>query len=91
MGKKNEARVLEDVSEVVEVVQVVVPVDEKGRKKVVDVPMEVLETKGLKTTSAAIRYLAGENYSPSAIAKYLNKRYQHVRNVLNQTLKKPAE
>lgn len=41
-----------------------------------------------KTKSAVIRYLTSENYSPSSIAKFLDVRYQHVRNVLNQQPKK---
>lgn len=65
-------------------------VDDKGRKIVVTMSMEELEKKGVKNKSQAIRYLAGEKYSPSAIAKFLNIRYQHVRNVLNQPLKRPA-
>ena len=50
--------------------------------------MEELESKGLKTKSAVIRYLDSEGHSRSAIAKFLNIRYQHVRNVLTQPLKK---
>ena len=40
--------------------------------------------------SAAIRKLDAEGMKRGAIAKRLNKRYQHVRNVLTQPLKKPA-
>ncbi len=36
----------------------------------------------LPTTSARIRYLDAEGYSRSEIADKLDKRYQHVRNVL---------
>lgn len=41
-----------------------------------------------KTKSAVIRYLAGEGMTRGAIAKLLNIRYQHVRNVLITPLKK---
>lgn len=40
--------------------------------------------------SKAIRFLDSEGMERGAIAKKLNKRYQHVRNVLNQPLKKSA-
>jgi len=41
-----------------------------------------------KTTSSAIRGLAAHGMSRGAIAKLLNKRYQHVRNVLITPIKK---
>jgi hypothetical protein len=62
--------------------------DASGRKKKVAISMEELETKGLKNKSQVIRYLDGEGYSRSAIALFLNIRYQHVRNVLTTQLKK---
>lgn len=40
------------------------------------------------TKSAAIRRLAGEGLKRGEIAKYLNIRYQHVRNVLITPVKK---
>lgn len=40
---------------------------------------------GLRTKSDKIRALAREGYSRSEIAKYLEIRYQHVRNVLVQS------
>lgn len=40
---------------------------------------------GLRTKSDKIRALAHEGYSRSEIAKYLEIRYQHVRNVLIQS------
>ena len=40
------------------------------------------------TKSSKIRQLAGMNYTRSQIAKMMNIRYQHVRNVLIQPLKK---
>lgn len=64
------------------------PKDEKGRYKEVDLSMEELDKLNLKTTSSRIRYLHSQGFSPSAIAKYLNIIYQHVRNVLNQQPKK---
>lgn len=78
----------EAVVEVVERVRP--PKDDKGRFTEVDMSMEELGTKNLKTKSAVIRYLAGEGFSPSAISKFLDIRYQHVRNVLTQILKRPA-
>ena len=44
----------------------------------------------LPTTSAKIRAMAAEGYSRGAIAKKLDIRYQHVRNVLITELKKKA-
>ena len=38
--------------------------------------------KDLSTWSAKIRALDAKNYTRSQIAKFLDKRYQHVRNVL---------
>lgn len=40
-----------------------------------------------KTKSAVIRHLHGRGQTTSAIAKFMNIRYQHVRNVLTQPLK----
>ena len=62
--------------------------DASGRKKSVDITHEQLEEKGLKNKSQVIRYLDAEGYSRSAIAGFLNVRYQHVRNVLVTPLKK---
>lgn len=41
-----------------------------------------------KTKSAVIRYLSSQGMSRSNIATLLGIRYQHVRNVLTQPLKK---
>lgn len=41
----------------------------------------------IKTTSGKIRWLAGQGKQRGEIAKLLNIRYQHVRNVLVQPLK----
>lgn len=67
------------------------PVDEKGRFKSVDMTMEEIGAHNFKTKSAQIRYLHSQNYSPMAIAKFMNIIYQHVRNVLNQQVKRPTE
>lgn len=41
-----------------------------------------------KTKSSVIRYLSSINMSRSQIAVFMNIRYQHVRNVMTQELKK---
>lgn len=41
-----------------------------------------------KTKSAVIRFLTKEGYERKHIAKFMNIRYQHVRNVQTQVLKK---
>ncbi len=38
--------------------------------------------KGLETTSSKIRALNAKGYKRADIARFLGKRYQHVRNVL---------
>ncbi len=43
----------------------------------------------LPTTSARIRHLDSKGYTRSQIAKILDKRYQHVRNVLITPIAKP--
>lgn len=45
---------------------------------------------GYNTKSAMIRYLDSEGFKRGDIAKHLGIRYQHVRNVLVQPLKKVA-
>ena len=42
----------------------------------------------LPTTSSRIRFLDSKNYTRSQIAITLNKRYQHIRNVLITPIKK---
>lgn len=62
-------------------------------KVTVKVPTKVQQTEldKLPSISAKIRYLDKENFTRSDIAKTMNKRYQHVRNVLETPLKrKPA-
>ncbi len=44
--------------------------------------------KALPTTSARIRFLDKQGFSRSEIAVELDKRYQHVRNVLITPIKK---
>lgn len=59
--------------------------------KTVAISYEEIDKLGLKTKSQIIRHLDSVGYSKSAIAKFLNIRYQHVRNVLTQTLKRPIK
>ena len=47
---------------------------------------DLLEQYGTK--SAVIRYLDSKGWSRGAIAKFMGIRYQHVRNVLTQELKR---
>jgi len=52
------------------------------------------QTKALtrcSTTSAQIRYLSSLDWPRGAIALKLNKRYQHVRNVLITPVKNPTK
>lgn len=48
-----------------------------------------VELEKLTTTSSKIRYLDSLGWSRSSISKKLNKRYQHVRNVLITPVSKP--
>lgn len=83
------ARVLEDKSQAtVEAPKVEVPVTADGKKNVVDLSLEQVEGYGWKNKSESIRGLYGLGYSRSAIAKFLDIKYQHVRNVLITPLKK---
>lgn len=64
-----------------------------GKKKVEDIKLSDAQAKAYedkKTVSAQIRYLNSEGFGRSAIAKFLGKRYQHVRNVLETPLKRQA-
>ena len=47
-----------------------------------------IDLSSFTTTSSKIRYLASLNKTRSEIAKMLNIRYQHVRNVLITPIKK---
>lgn len=49
--------------------------------------MRKVITKDLTTVSSRIRALDAAGYTRSQIAKFLNKRYQHVRNVLVTPIK----
>ncbi len=52
--------------------------------------LKTTETKRietLQTVSSQIRYLASEGYTRADIGRILNKRYQHVKNVLDNPLK----
>jgi hypothetical protein len=48
---------------------------------------QLAQLEALPTTSARIRYLAGQGLTRGQIAKTLGIRYQHVRNVLITPLK----
>jgi len=54
----------------------------------VAVSYEELDKAGVKSKSQIIRYLNSLGYSRAAIAKFLNVKYQHVRNVLVAPLKR---
>lgn len=64
-----------------------------SNKPVEKVPTQEQTKKleGLTTISAKIRYLDTVSFTRSQIAKFLGKRYQHVRNVLETELKRPAK
>lgn len=49
--------------------------------------IETVDLSAQSTTSAKIRKLDSLGYSRGDIAKFLNKRYQHVRNVLITPIK----
>lgn len=85
---KGTAKVIEQVEISTPVQRVRPAVDEKGFYKTVDMSMEELDKKGLKTKSAIIRFLHGERFSRTAIANFLGIRYQHVRNTLIQQPKR---
>ena len=60
----------------------------KKNEQVVNKQYDENELEALPTTSAKVRYLTSKNVSRSDIAKLLNIRYQHVRNVQVTLLKK---
>lgn len=72
-----------------------IPLDDKGRKTEVRLSMEEIHewqvSHNNKTKSALIRMLHADGYSRSAIAKFLDIRYQHVRNVLTKELKRAPQ
>jgi hypothetical protein len=55
-----------------------VPVENKTEAK----DISKVDLSACSTTSAKIRVLNAAGFSTGAIAKFLDKRYQHVRNVL---------
>ena len=76
--KKNEVQ----IDQVIESTDTVIE-----SKKVIPYTYQELETE-LKTKSAMVRKLHSEGYDRSQIAKFMNIRYQHVRNILVTPLKK---
>lgn len=80
------ARVLEETT--APVVQAEVAKDEKGKMKTVNLSMEEVEKMGWKNKSQSIRGLLAMGYSRSAVATFLQVRYQFVRNVEVTPLKK---
>ncbi len=77
MTKRNK---VEEVKEVIVTEEV---------KTEVTIPYNLEElTKELKTKSAIVRKLHSEGYNRSLISKFMNIRYQHVRNILVTPLKK---
>ena len=59
-----------------------------AQTKSMEVSREDLTKKGLTTTSSMIRFLLADGYSRGQVAKILNIRYQHVRNVEITPIKK---
>ena len=57
-------------------------------KPTIETKYDAVELEALPTTSAKVRYLTSKGVSRSEIAKTLNIRYQHVRNVQVTLLKK---
>lgn len=61
----------------------------KGNKKVVDTTgIAKVDVSGLSGKSAKIRFYLSKGFSRNVIAKHLDIRYQHVRNVEVTLLKK---
>ncbi len=62
------------------------------KKQIITLPKTVQTTlDSLQFTSTKIRYLHSLNYSQGDIARKLNKRPQHISNVLNQKVTNPLE
>ena len=60
-----------------------------NKKSVPNLTEEVTSTlEQIPTVSGKIRFLASQNYDRGDISRILNIRYQHVRNVLLQPLKR---
>lgn len=67
----------------------------KKAEQIVDTETESVKKEydltEFKTTSSKIRFLSSQGLTRSEISKYLNIRYQHVRNVLIQPLKQTEQ
>lgn len=65
----------------------------KRERTVEDIKLSAPQQKEFdaqKTVSAKMRYLNSLDFANGAIAKFMGKRYQHVRNVLTTELKRKA-
>lgn len=65
--------------------------DKKGRVAVVPIELTKAQQKAFDectTLSAKIRYLNSEGFSNGQIAKFVDRKYQHVRNVLTTPMKR---
>lgn len=60
----------------------------KINKESAEKNVEYLNSIGYTNTSSRIRFLLSEGYSRADVAKCLDKRYQHVRNVEITPIKK---
>lgn len=86
VAKKEKAKAIKSTKETVDS-------KEPKAKKVVEVIVltkaqeKVMSAENM-TISAKIRYLNSEGFGNSSIANHLNKRYQHVRNVLMTPMKR---
>lgn len=80
MAKNAQAQVETEVQATVE------SVDIKVKETIQE--QHVVEADKLSTKSAKIRFLDSAGYKRGTIATHLGIRYQHVRNVLTQPLKK---
>lgn len=85
------ARKTKEVVETVEIVEMVAAPEKVQREKLVLNDAQQAVYSEMKTTSAKIRYLHGEGFTKGQIAEFLNKKYQHVRNVILTPLKRPAK
>ncbi len=102
MARNNQNKVaqVEQIESVEEHVEQVVQTETEGQIEQVaqveeqtnEVEVQVETLDGLmnqfKTKSAVIRYLKTKGMTTSGISKFMGIRYQHVRNVLTQPLKK---
>ncbi len=63
----------------------------KSNKKQVQVNDIDTQLEAITSVSGKIRFLSSQGMTRGEIAKKLGKRYQHVRNVLTQPLKKEVK